>query len=129
LDDPAEELLEQNESKAVRANEGSVAAWDMEFFGDNELMTPTSSALNNRDDDDNDDDEEERAAMRNKEYREKQEEIQRELDSRKGRPWKDPWAITEEQWMSNTMFDDVPNWSPELVSRISQERVRVHPGE
>lgn len=122
-----EELLEENESNDLRANEGNIAAWDMEFFGDDELATSTSSASYN--DDDEDDDDEEQAAMRNKEYREKQEEIQRELDSRTGRPWKDPWAIKEEQWMSNTTHDDLPDWSPKLVSRISQERVRVHPGE
>jgi hypothetical protein len=126
LDDPVEELLEENESKALRENEGSVAAWDMEFFGDDGLTKSTSSS--SYDNDDDDDDEEERAAMRNKEYREKQEEIQRELDNRTGRPWKDPWAITEEQWMSNITYADLPDWSPKLVSRISQERVQVYPG-
>jgi hypothetical protein len=128
LDDPGEELLEESESTTLRTNEGSIAAWDMEFFGDEQLTTLASSASYN-DDDDDDDDEAERAAMRNEEYRKRQEEIQRELESRTGRPWKDPWAISEEQWMSNTRRDDLPDWSPKLVSRISQERVRVHPGE
>jgi hypothetical protein len=128
LDDPTEEFLEEHESKTLKENEGSVAALDMEFFGDQEMMA-ASSGFNDDGYDDDDDDEEERAAKLNEEYRQKQEEIQRELDSRTGRPWQDPWAIKEEQWMSNATYDDLPDWTPEQVSRISQERVQVHPGE
>ena len=62
------------------------------------------------------------------EYRRKQEEIQKELDSRTGTVWTDPWEVTEQQWMSSTTVDDLPDWSPEYVSRISQERVKIHPG-
>ena len=76
-----------------------------------------------------DDDDEDQQALADEEYRRKQQEIQRELDNRTGRPWTDPWEISEEQWMSNTVLDDLPDWSPEYVSRISQERVKVHPGE
>jgi hypothetical protein len=62
------------------------------------------------------------------EYRRKQEAIQKELDSRTGLVWSDPWEVSEEQWMSSTTIDDLPDWSPEYVSRISQERVKIHPG-
>lgn len=62
------------------------------------------------------------------EYRRKQEEIQKELDSRTGLVWTDPWEVSEEQWMSSTTVNDLPDWSPEYVSRISQERVKIHPG-
>jgi hypothetical protein len=62
------------------------------------------------------------------EYRRKQEEIQKELDSRTGLVWTDPWEVSEEQWMSSTTVEDLPDWSPEYVSRISQERVKIHPG-
>mmetsp|Transcript_49332 Transcript_49332/g.75067 ORF Transcript_49332/g.75067 Transcript_49332/m.75067 type:complete len:663 (-) Transcript_49332:73-2061(-) len=92
-------------------------AADMEFFN--------QFADTGFDDDDDDDDE---AARVDKDYRRKQEEIQRELDSRTGRPWTDPWEISEEQWMSSaSSMNDLPDWSEEYVSRISQERVKVHP--
>jgi hypothetical protein len=68
------------------------------------------------------------ADEQDEEYRRKQEEIQKELDSRTGLVWTDPWEVSEEQWMSSATFDDLPDWSPEYVSRISQERVKIHPG-
>jgi hypothetical protein len=78
--------------------------------------------------DDDSDDEEDEGALANEEYRLKQKEIQRELDTRTGRVWNDPWEISEEQWMSTATFNDLPEWSPEFVSRISQERVQIHTG-
>jgi hypothetical protein len=126
LDDPQEEMLEERESQAKKENEESVAAvWNMEFFDEQLINANSDDAGYN----DGDDDEEELAARMDEEYRQKQEEIQRELDSREGRPWKDPWAIKEEQWMSTTGFDDLPDWSSDRVSRISQERVQVLPGK
>jgi hypothetical protein len=119
-------MLEERESQAKKENEGSVAAvWNMEFFDEQLINANSDDAGYN----DGDDDEEELAARMDEEYRQKQEEIQRELDSREGRPWKDPWAIKEEQWMSTTGFDDLPDWSSDRVSRISQERVQVLPGK
>jgi hypothetical protein len=119
-------MLEERESQANKENEGSVAAvWNMEFFDEQLINANSDDAGYN----DGDDDEEELAARMDEEYRQKQEEIQRELDSREGRPWKDPWAIKEEQWMSTTGFDDLPDWSSDRVSRISQERVQVLPGK
>lgn len=72
-------------------------------------------------DDDDEDDAEER-----EQYRLQQESINDELDQRKGRPWKDPWEISEDQWMqSDTGPNSIPDWSPSLVSRIAQERLQV----
>ena len=62
------------------------------------------------------------------EYKQRQQEIREELESRTGRVWKDPWEITDEDWMSNETFENLPEFSPDLVSRISQERVKIHPG-
>eukprot|EP00531_Pseudo-nitzschia_arenysensis_P014833 CAMPEP_0116137488 /NCGR_PEP_ID=MMETSP0329-20121206/12273_1 /TAXON_ID=697910 /ORGANISM="Pseudo-nitzschia arenysensis, Strain B593" /LENGTH=642 /DNA_ID=CAMNT_0003632403 /DNA_START=284 /DNA_END=2212 /DNA_ORIENTATION=+ len=71
--------------------------------------------------DDDDDGEEER-----EQYRLQQEKVNDELDNRKGRPWKDPWEISEEQWMaSDTSSENLPDWNPSFVSRISQERLQV----
>ena len=60
---------------------------------------------------------------------EERELIQKELDLRKGRLWEDPYAITEEDWSRTDDFSDRPNWSQQLCSRISKERVKVHPSE
>ncbi|KAL3926433.1 MAG: hypothetical protein SGARI_005611, partial [Bacillariaceae sp.] len=129
LDDLNEEMLEEKGSHDSKKSEGTVAAaWDMEFFDDDQL-TGTNDDPGYNNNLEGDDEDEELVARMDEEYRQKQEEIQRELDSRTGRPWIDPWAIQEEQWMSTTAFDDLPDWSPDRVSRISQERVQVLPGE
>ena len=60
------------------------------------------------------------------EYRLQQEKVNEELDNRKGRPWRDPWEISEQQWMSSdTSSESLPDWSPSFVSRISMERLQV----
>lgn len=111
-DDLDEEL---NAFKALEKDrKRTPSAVDMEFF----------SRLGDDLDDDDEPDEDEKL---NAEYKRKQEEIQRELDTRTGRGWTDPWHISEEQWMSLQTADDLPEWSSEFVSRISQERVKVYP--
>jgi hypothetical protein len=55
--------------------------------------------------------------------------IREELDSRSGRLWKDRWELTDEDWSSGKSYDDLPDWTEELCSRVSRERVRVHPGK
>lgn len=55
--------------------------------------------------------------------------IRDELDSRKGRLWQDPWEITDDDWGSGKAYDDLPDWTEELCSRVSLERVKVFPGE
>lgn len=114
LGDVDEELREMQEVDAGMKRAKDISAADMEFY---ETL---------RDDDSDDEDDE--GALADEEYRLKQQEIRLELDSRTGRVWKDPWEITDEQWMSTATFDDLPEWSPEFVSRISQERVQIHPG-
>lgn len=112
LNDPDEELIEHSASEAERRLNKTPSATEMEFFS--QLA------------DDLDEEEEENERM-NAEYQRKQEEIRKELDSRTGRGWSDPWHISEEQWMSLQTADDLPDWAPEFVSRISQERVQVYP--
>jgi hypothetical protein len=92
-------------------------------------ISSTVMELNSQIVEEESEDEEENDALFDEGYRRKQEEIQRELDSRTGRVWKDPWEIEEEQWMGTASLDDLPDWSPEFVSRISQERVKLHPGK
>jgi len=111
LEDPDEEEREEIGRKKL----SSRTAADMDFY------TQMADEIEEEDEGDE-------AARLDEEYRLKQEEIHLELDSRTGRPWTDPWDITEEQWMSTTTYDDLPDWSPEYVSRISQERVKIHPG-
>jgi hypothetical protein len=75
----------------------------------------------------NEDDEEEDDAWAEEEERRQQ--VRDELDQRKGRGWSDPWEITDEDWMQKRVFDDLVDWTPALCSRISMERVKVHPGK
>mmetsp|Transcript_38700 Transcript_38700/g.93554 ORF Transcript_38700/g.93554 Transcript_38700/m.93554 type:complete len:654 (-) Transcript_38700:146-2107(-) len=112
LGDADEELREMQEVEAGKIRAKEISATDMEFYS--QLVD---------DDSDNEDDED---ALLTEEYKRKQEAIQQELDSRTGRVWKDPWEISEEQWMSTASYDDLPQWTPEFVSRVSQERVNIH---
>ena len=105
---PADELTDPD-----KATMRSFSATDMEIY--DELRDQDDSFFQQ-------DDFDEEA------HRKKQEEIQRELDSRKGRVWTDHWEITEKLWVSSLRIDDIPDWSPDHVSRISQERVKIHPG-
>eukprot|EP00934_Nitzschia_sp_Nitz4_P004956 Nitzschia sp. Nitz4//scaffold43_size134323//34206//36244//NITZ4_003287-RA/size134323-augustus-gene-0.218-mRNA-1//1//CDS//3329551912//4946//frame0 len=114
LGDPDEEFLEYEAANKEKKLSKNLSASEMEFY----------TQLEDEFDDDEDEDEEAKA---NAEYRRKQQEIHRELDSRTGRGWTDPWEITQEQWTTSQTIDDLPDWSPEFVSRISQERVQVYP--
>ena len=59
-------------------------------------------------------------------YRLQQQKVNEALDNRKGRPWRDPWEISEQQWMSSdTSSESLPDWSPSFVSRISLERLQI----
>ena len=76
--------------------------------------------------DDDDVDEE----MTEREEEKKRQAVRDELDSRTGRLWSDPWEITDEDWMSSsTTIESLPDWTPDVVSRISKERVKLHPGK
>ena len=52
-----------------------------------------------------------------------------DANSRKGRLWQDPWELTDDDWGSGKAYDDLPDWTEELCSRVSLERVKVFPGE
>lgn len=147
LNDPAEEFLELQEAEASKKWSGAtnLSAVDMEFFGsgaddyndtdidgtsyNNEKSSKNFFGLDDGDYVDDDDEEDEEDPLYSAEYRKKQEEIRMELDSRTGRPWTDPWEIKEEQWMSTTSQEDLPEFSPEQVSRISQERIQIYSGK
>ncbi|KAL7522346.1 hypothetical protein ACHAWX_007032 [Stephanocyclus meneghinianus] len=60
-----------------------------------------------------------------REYREKQAAVQKELDSRTGRLWEERWVITDEEWMSTDTWEDIEEWSLNMVTRKSLESVRV----
>lgn len=42
--------------------------------------------------------------------------------------WTDSLEISDERWQSKIEFDDIPDWSPDFVSRVSKERVQLLPG-
>jgi hypothetical protein len=69
------------------------------------------------------DDEEERLKL------EEAQQQRDELDAKTGRLWSDPWEITDEDWANKRTYEDLPDWRPDMCSRISKERVKVHPGE
>jgi len=116
-EDPVADQAHQLEAERLRTNMPS--ANEMEFF------TLDEDTFFRDDDDDDGVDKEEK--VMDAEYQRQQEEIRKELDSRTGRGWTDPWHISEDQWMSLQTADDLPEWSPEFVSRISQERIQIHP--
>ena len=69
---------------------------------------------------------EENGEEEREEYRLQQQKVNEELDNRKGRPWRDPWEISEQQWMSSdTSSESLSDWSPSFVSRISLERLQI----
>lgn len=45
------------------------------------------------------------------------------------RLWSDSFEISDERWQTKMEFDDIPDWSPDFVSRISKERVQIHAGK
>ena len=103
----------------------NISPSDMDFYNDKRFSDYLENdGLDDLDIDGNVDKEH----LKEEAYRRRQEEISKELDARTGRIWSDPWEITEEEWMTTIQPDDLPEWSPEFVSRISQERVKVHPG-
>lgn len=76
-----------------------------------------------------DDDEDEERIRQDLEKERKAQAVRDELDRRTGRGWTDDWTITDEDWFAGRKLDDLPDWSPELCSRMSLERVKVVDGE
>jgi len=78
---------------------------------------------NNKDDDEDDegygDDEE------NISFSEKQYQMRQALLQQRGRLWEDPMDITEEDFSKSVWWDDIPDWTPDVVSLSSLERVKV----
>jgi small subunit ribosomal protein S29 len=69
-------------------------------------------------------DEEEEAAAERERFL-LQQEIKEELENKTGRLWSDPWDL-ENLLTQRIRYEDLPDWSPDKVSRISQERVQIH---
>ena len=105
---------------------------DMEFYDDN--MTNNNTTSNNTHpslESLYDETPQQKTAREIEEERdyERRQQIRDELDKRTGRLWEDPWALTDEDWSSGKTFDDLPDWTEQLCSRISKERVKIHPGK
>jgi hypothetical protein len=47
------------------------------------------------------------------------------LLAQRGRLWSDPLEITDQDFTKSVWWDDIPDWSPDVVSSISLERVKV----
>lgn len=60
---------------------------------------------------------------------ERRQKIRDELDTRTGRLWTDEWEITDEEWSTKRTSADLPDWTPDMCSRISLERIKIHPGK
>lgn len=52
-------------------------------------------------------------------------QLLKEIDEKTGRGFSDPIEV-EKMMQSKETFEDFPDWTPNLVSRISQERVRIY---
>ena len=74
---------------------------------------------------DNDDVDHHDEAAREEQARLKKQEILQALDNKTGRGWTDPWDL-EDMLNSKEKFEDLLEWSPQYVSRVSQERVQIH---
>ena len=81
------------------------------------------SSSNNNDDDDELDEQ----TKADKAYTAKQLAIQEELDKRTGRLWTDEWIITDEEWMTDELYDDIEEWKVnKFVTRKALESVIVY---
>jgi hypothetical protein len=49
----------------------------------------------------------------------------RELLAQGGRLWSDPMYITDEDWATDVSLDDLPDWTPDVVSDAALERVTI----
>jgi len=75
----------------------------------------------------NDDDELDEQTKADKAYTAKQLAIQEELDKRTGRLWTDEWIITDEEWMTDELYDDIEEWKVnKFVTRKAMESVIVY---
>lgn len=118
---------------------------DMEFYDDllndpdlfHSIASSASSASSSSDEyymDDNYNAMATDNTIHNQQIQEEQQELKRqairtEIDSRTGRLWKDPWQITDDDWSAGKSYDDLPDWNDTICSRVSLERVVVHPGK
>lgn len=60
-----------------------------------------------------------------KSYSEKQYQMRQALLAQRGRLWSDPLEISDQDFTKSVWWDDIPDWSPGVVSSTSLERVKV----
>ena len=119
-----------------RIRPGSVAQEDIDsesadvlFDAEDEVegyfskMYERNQRNNNKDDDD--EDEEYGGDEENISFSEKQYQMRQALLQQRGRLWEDPMDITEEDFSKSVWWDDIPDWTPDVVSLSSLERVKV----
>jgi len=96
------------------------------------FSSTASSTSSLFDDVDGESQEEEEERRRQQQLR-KDEAVRDALDRKTGRLWSDPWDLEEVLSVpasdpgGGSSYDDLPEWSPDMVSRVSQERLRIFP--
>jgi len=97
-------------------------------YSSDEMELLNSSAFGTdavQEDSDDDDDEGDKAAN----YHELADVHNKEIFANmKGRLWEDSWEIKDEDFTKRIDFDDLPDWTADMASRISQERVKIYDG-
>lgn len=102
---------------------------DFHPLDDDDAFGTSRSEGDDGDDGADDDEDDEERIRQDLEEERKAQAIRDELDRRTGRGWTDDWTITDEDWFAGRKLDDLPDWSPELCSRMSLERVKVVDGK
>jgi Mitochondrial ribosomal death-associated protein 3 len=58
------------------------------------------------------------------EERQQKEELKKEMELKKGRGWSDPWDL-QDLYDTKLDFESLPDWTPDVVSQVSQERLKL----
>ena len=98
-------------------------AEDMEFY---DALTEEYDYFLTRTDSGKRSDEDDELLAHERDWK-KREEIRKELDARTGRLWEDPWKITDDDWSSGKSYDDLPDWTTDICSRVSLDKVQLYP--
>jgi len=104
-------------------NDGGGGGGEKDDYGD--IFGDLSLPSGGDDDADDDDADHPDKTPEEKAFQKRQAEIKAELDNRTGRLWTDNWIITDEEWMTDTHFDDIEDWKPTNATRVSLEKVKV----
>lgn len=58
-------------------------------------------------------------------------EVKKDLErftNMKGRMWFDSWDLQDEEFTRKIGFEDFPDWTEDVASRVSRERVKIYKG-